>query len=72
MHGLNTTALSFIPSLNSPVYLVCDALFGVLWFAICVIHAQPAELPRYSSVGKSDAWKVDGRGLKSHPRQVFL
>ena len=26
-----------------------------------------------SSVGKSVAWKVDGRGFKSHPRQpIFL
>ena len=39
---------SFILSLNSPVYLVCDALVEVLWLLciVYVIRAQPAELPR--------------------------
>ena len=38
----------FIPSLSSPVYLVCDALVEVLWLLciVYVIRAQPAELPR--------------------------
>ena len=45
------TAAFFIPSLSSPVYLVCDALIEVLWL-LCIVHvyvirAQPAELPRY-------------------------
>ena len=41
-----------IPSLSSPVYLVCDALVEVLWLLVCyVVRAQPAG----SLVGKSDA-----------------
>ena len=46
--GLITAAFSFIPSLSSPVYLVCDALVEVLWLLciVYVIRAQPAELPR--------------------------
>ena len=41
-------AFSFIPSLSSPVHLVCDALVEVLWL-LCIVYvipAQPAELPR--------------------------
>ena len=30
--------------LNSPIYLVCDALVKVLWLLCIVIQAQPAEL----------------------------
>ena len=39
--------LSHIHCLNSPVYLVCDALVEVLWLLciLYVIQAQPAELP---------------------------
>ena len=45
--------MAFIPSLNLPVDLVCDALVEVLWLLciVQVIRAQPAEL----SVGNSNA-----------------
>ena len=38
--------LLLIPSLSSPVFLVCDALVEVLWLLciVYVIRAQPAEL----------------------------
>ena len=46
--GLITAAFSFILSLSSPVYLVCDAFVEVLWLlcVVYVIRAQPAEPPR--------------------------
>ena len=44
--GLITEAFSFILSLNSPVYQVCDALVEVLWLLciVYVIRPHPAEL----------------------------
>ena len=43
--GLITAAFSFIPSLNSPVYLVCDALVEVhctLVALYCICDLSPA------------------------------
>ena len=40
--GLVAAAFSFIPSLNSPVYLVCNALVEVLWLFFIECDSSPA------------------------------
>ena len=42
------TAVGMYGAVNSPVYLVCDALVEVLWLLciVYVIRVQPVELPR--------------------------
>ena len=59
---MTEAAVHVIPSLNSPVYLVCDALVEVLWLLVYVIQAQPAEREM----------QADGHGFESHLRQLGL
>ena len=62
--GLITAAFSFIPSLSSPVYRVCDALVAL--YCIC----DSRQLSYLSS--SVDPLKAEGRGFESHPMQLFL
>ena len=50
-------------SLNSPVHLLCDLYAGF----------EPSQLSCLSSlVGKGVAWRADGSGFESHPRQPII
>ena len=59
--------ISSLPTIYVPVYqveMLCDLYTGF----------EPSQLSCLRSlVGKSVAWRADGRGFKSHPRQpIFL